>query len=276
MVSPQEDRGYGTEGGVPADLAGLRYALFVALKTLHIVDGQSTGSSLRASGLAKSKDILRWMDALYSGPVPAGLSLKKLSEIRSRFWTNNKRSGDEFEKRNAQLLTYKEYDGVVLWFGPTLLCQLSLVQILTWFSRQRFRHPQLWLVTAYGGVLREPELREAHAARKPISAAQVRVATRFWNAFTSATPMALQRLLKSDLRALAEIRSTINELLQEYPSVQGGLSRLERKLLLEIDSIGASRAAFAVGSVNRREWILRHASSFCFRAESAAQPRRAV
>ncbi len=143
----------------------------------------------------------------------------------------------------------------MLWFGSTSLCQLSLAQILTWFSRQRFRHPQLSLVTAYGGVLGEQELREAHAARKPVSAAQVRVATRFWNAFTSATPMALQRLLKCDLRALAEIRSTINELLQEYPSVQGGLSWLERKLLLEIDSIGASSAAFAVGSVNRREWI---------------------
>jgi len=194
------------------------------------------------------------MDALYTGPVPAGLSLKELSEIRSRFWTNNKRS-DEFENRNVQLLTTKEYDEVVLWFGPTSLCQLSLAQILTWFSHLGLSHPQLSLVTAYGGVLREQELRAAHAARKPVRAAQVRVATRFWNAVTSATPMRLQRLLKSDLRALPETRSTIEGLLQEYPSVQGGLSRLERKLLLEIDGIGASRSAFAVGSVNRREWI---------------------
>ena len=231
----------------------MRYALFVARKALHIVDGESTGGSLRASGLAKSKDILRWKDALYTGPVPAGPSLKKLSEIRSRFWTKNKRS-DEFEKRNEQLLTYREYDEVVLWFGSPSLCQLSLAQILDWFS-QRSRHPPLSLVTAYGGTLREQEMHDAHAARKPVTAGQIQLARRFWHAYTSLTPAPLQRLLKSDLRALPGIRTTVYELLQEYPGVQDGLSRLERKLLFEIDGMGATSAAFAVGSVIRREWV---------------------
>src|ERR1700747_168503 len=73
-------------------------------KKLHIVDGESTGGTLRVSGRAKGRDILHWKDALYSGPVPSGLSLSRLSKVRSRFWTRGRRS-DEFEKRDAQLLT---------------------------------------------------------------------------------------------------------------------------------------------------------------------------
>lgn len=80
-------------------------------------------------------------------------------------------------------------------------------------------------------------------------------AKRFWNAFTAPTPEPLQRLLKSGLRLLPEIRPTVDELLQEYPGAHDGLSRLERKLLHEIDGLGVATAAFVVGSVIRREWV---------------------
>ena len=99
-------------------------------KSLHIVDGESTGEALKASGLTRSTEILCWKDALYTGPVPAGLSLKELSQLRSQFWTGGKRR-DEFSKRDAQLLTWRKYDEIVLWFGSTSVCQLSLAQILT-------------------------------------------------------------------------------------------------------------------------------------------------
>jgi hypothetical protein len=91
-----EGAGYGTEGGVLAGLEGfqLRYASPMADETLHIVDGESSGGTLKVSGLARPKDILRWKDALYTGPVPSGLGLKKLSAIRSRFWTLGKRKDE--------------------------------------------------------------------------------------------------------------------------------------------------------------------------------------
>jgi hypothetical protein len=55
-------------------------------------------------------------------------------------------------------------------------------------------------------------------------------------------------LLRADLRLLPEIRPAIVQLLQEYPAVQDGLSRLERKLLLEIDGMGAASAVFPVAA----------------------------
>jgi len=54
------------------------------MRTLHIVDGESSGESLR--GFLPKAQILLWRDALYDGPVPGNVSLHKLSRIRSRHW----------------------------------------------------------------------------------------------------------------------------------------------------------------------------------------------
>jgi hypothetical protein len=193
-------------------------------KKLHIVDGESTGGNLRVSGLAKGKDILRWKDALYTGPVPAGLSLEKLSTLRSKFWTAGKRK-NVFQKRDAQLLTWREYDEIVLWLGSTSICQLSLAQILAWFGQQKLGQRRISLIAAYRGVLRPEQLIAPYEARKTVTAEQVQLATRFWKAFTSSTPEALQRLLKANLLPWPEVGDT-NELHQEYPSRYDGLSRL--------------------------------------------------
>src|SRR2546422_4361370 len=97
----------------------LPYTLRMAMKVLHIVDGESTGGSLRQAGFRKNGDILPWRDALYTGPVPRGLTLRQLSRLRSRFWT--RRSLTEFDRRDAALARHADYEEVVLWFGPTSL-----------------------------------------------------------------------------------------------------------------------------------------------------------
>src|SRR5437868_2892432 len=116
-------------------------------RVLHVVDGESTGGTLRVSRLAQGKDILVWKDALDAGPVPEGLTLRELSRLRSRFWTGGK-SKSEFDERDARLLRWREYDEVVLWFGGTLTCQLSLTQLLTWFETRNLGGRRLSLVTA--------------------------------------------------------------------------------------------------------------------------------
>ncbi len=223
-------------------------------KTLHIVDGESSGGTLRVSGVAKPKDILRWKDALYTGPVPAGLSLGRLSAIRSRFWTQGRRD-DEFEQRNVQLLSWKQYDEVVLWFGSTSICQLSLAQILTWFSERELNGTRLSLVRAYAGTLRPEQIVGPYAARKLVSARQMRLGKRIWRAFTARNPVVLQRLLRTNLRAFPAAREIILQLLQEYPDQLSGLSRFERLLLAAINGMGTTSAAFAVASIIRQESV---------------------
>ena len=123
----------------------------------------------------------------------------------------------------------KEHDEVVLWFGATPICQLSLIQLLAWLGERGRIKQGLSLVSAYGGWLRLEQLLQAYAARQPVTSAQKRLGGRAWLAFCSPSPVALSRLLTTDLRPLPELRDTMSFMLQEYPERHSGLSRLEQK-----------------------------------------------
>jgi hypothetical protein len=69
------------------------------MKTLHVVDGESAGGTLRGAGFRKNGEILVWRDALKTEPIPPGLTLRHLSRLRSRFWTEGK-SAAEFDERD--------------------------------------------------------------------------------------------------------------------------------------------------------------------------------
>jgi hypothetical protein len=221
----------------------------MTIKTLHIVDGESTGGSLRQARLGTKGNILSWCDALYAGPVPRNLTLRQLSRLRSRYWTG--KSDSEFDQRDATLARHADYDEIVLWFGPTSICQLSLVQLLHWFDKHSRDNTRLRLVSAYGGWLKREQIFAAYASRQPVAPSQRRLGRRVWRAFCSPSPRALSQLLAGDLRALPEIRDTIAFLLQEFPERHSGLSRLERKLLRTVQSLGVTTPAATVGMAFR-------------------------
>ena len=50
---------------------------------LHIVNGDCAIEALKDSGI--EGDFLSWLDVLHDGPVPEGLSLEELSEVRGGF-----------------------------------------------------------------------------------------------------------------------------------------------------------------------------------------------
>jgi len=220
----------------------------MAAKTLHIVDGDSTAGTLKAAGFRGKGEILSWRDALYTGPVPARLSLRKLSQMRSRFWTQDRRA-TEFDKRDAALAKHDRYESIVLWFGAEcVLCQLSLMQILSWFREQGVSAEKLAWVRVHGGELRPEQIPSACAARQPVTAAQMRLAERAWRAFRQDSPAGMVRLLNADLRLYPGLRGAMIRLLQEYPAKRNGLSRLECELLREIYNRGSAKGAKVVVS----------------------------
>lgn len=224
-------------------------------KTLHIVDGDATGGTLKAAGFRGKGEILSWRDALYSGPVPARLSLRQLSRVRSRFWTNGKRA-TELDKRDAALVKHGRYDNIVLWFGEhCVLCQLSLMQILSWFRERGVDAERLAWVRVHGGALRPEQIPGACATRQPVTTAQMRLAERAWRAFRQDSPSSMVRLLKADLSGIPSLRGALTRLLQEYPAKRNGLSRLESELLREIRKRKKAKAGVAVGLVLIREYV---------------------
>jgi hypothetical protein len=140
------------------------YSLHVATTTLHIVDAESTGGTLRLAGFRNNGEILGWRDALYTGPVPAGLTLRQLSRLRSRFWTKGK-SQRNFDKRDAALAEHARYKDIVLWFGPDcVLCQLSLMQVLSWLGEHAVPAARLSWVAQHGGELSPGQIPDAYAS----------------------------------------------------------------------------------------------------------------
>jgi hypothetical protein len=227
----------------------------MSAKTLHIVDGDATRGTLREAGFRKNGKILVWRDALYTGPVPAGLSLRQLGRVRSRFWTNGKRA-TEFDKRDAALAKHGRYDSIVLWFGEhCVLCQLSLMQILSWFRERGVAAEKLAWARVHGGELRPEQIPSACAARQPVTTAQMRLAERAWRAFRQGSPAGMVRLLNADLSGLPSLRGALTRLLQEYPWSRSGLSRLEGELLREIRKREQAKAVVAFGSVMMREYV---------------------
>jgi hypothetical protein len=207
------------------------------------------------AGFRKNGEILGWRDALYTGPVPPLLTLRHLSRVRSRFWTKGK-SSSELDRRDGALAKHARYENIVLWFGrDCVLCQLSLMQILSWFREHGVAARRLSWVAQHGGELRPEQIPDAHSSRQPVTTAQMRLADRAWRAFRQPSPAALLRLRKADLSCNPSLDGTVIRVLQEYPGKRNGLSRLESELLREVHKRGRTKAGVAVGSVLVREYV---------------------
>ena len=207
------------------------------------------------AGFRQDGQILPWRDALYSGPVPKNLPLRELSRLRSKFWTDGRRT-TEFDKRDAVLARHADYDEIVLWFGSQCtLCALSLVQLLSWFRENKAAPGRLSRVGIHAGILRPEQLMAVYARRQRISSAQMLIANRVWQAFRSPSPAGLTRLLHSELDILPGMRRAILWLLRQCPGTLHGLSRLQRRLLKEIASKEPTKVAVIVGSVLSTESV---------------------
>jgi hypothetical protein len=211
---------------------------------LHITNGDSTAISLRRSGIPGV--FLAWRDVLHDGPVPAGLSLQQLSEVRARFlaergWSSYEDALEEFRARDSILERFGNEREVVLWFEHDLYDQLQLSQILDWLAEQERGKTILSLIAIdsfperssfHGlGELTPAQLSSLFPKRRSITSAMLTLAQIAWDAFRSPDPMMIERVLAHDTSALPFLAGALKRHLQEFPSVTSGLSRTERQLL---------------------------------------------
>ena len=216
---------------------------------LHLTNGDSAAASIRHTGVLG--DVVPWRDILHEGPVPAGLSLEGMSDTRARFlaaWG----AGDfptlsaNFGARDSALRSARR---VTLWFEHDLYDQLQLLQILAALAGQAETSAELICIDAFPGVvpfhglgqLTPPQLATLWPQRRPVTSAQLSLATRAWKAFTAPDPIALLQLLDTDLHALPLLRGALERLLEEHPAAPTGLARTERQLL---SAVAAGRDRF--------------------------------
>ncbi|HYP40301.1 MAG TPA: DUF1835 domain-containing protein [Chloroflexia bacterium] len=211
---------------------------------LHITNGESAGERIKQAGVPG--DVLAWNDVLHEGPIPAGLTLDKMSDVRARFiadagWGSYDKVRADFARRDDALARFGEHEEVVLWFEHDLYDQLQLIQILDWFSRRDLgkttislicigSHPELPNFRGLG-ELNSSQLAQLFPTRHRVSAEELAVGGRAWRAYRASDPSALEKLLDGGTEALPFLRGALLRHFEQFPSTYNGLSRTERQVL---------------------------------------------
>ncbi len=214
---------------------------------LHITNGDSAAETIKDAVF--SGQILAWRDVLHEGPVPAGLSLPQLSQIRTKFivglgWGTNEEIAKVFHERDQTLARFREHEEIILWFEHDLYDQLQLIQILDWFFERECGATKLSLIC----IGEHPEVQPFHglgelsvnqmAALLPlrhiISHKEKKTARLAWQAFTSPDPTNIEKFLTTDTSALPFLAKALRRQLQQFPSTVNGLGRTEQQILTAV------------------------------------------
>jgi len=211
---------------------------------LHITDGESVAGTLRKSGVPG--DVRIYGDLMYEGPAPAGLDLEAWLEIRAGFMAGPLVGTLDEARRYLKscedtLAAFPQHDEVVIWLDNKLSNQLTLIKVLDWFSRRDLGGVKLSLICIghYPGLdhflglgaLTANQLASLAGTRLAVSEAQYRTAQSAWKAFTSPDPTEIQRFMETDTSALPFISAALRRHVEQFPSVENGLSRTEQQAL---------------------------------------------
>ena len=214
------------------------------MSILHVTNGDSARVLLERSGVPGI--VMAWADVLHEGPTPLASGAPWL-EARARYFTPA--GGDHppdafaeeflraYRDNDARLEAFADHDEVIFWFEHDLFDQLLLIRHLWWMGERGARTARvatrfsLVCGSDYLGMLRPAEFPPLFETRQPITAAQIDLGTRAWQAFTAADPMGLVPLAAADHAELPFLRGAVRRHLEEFPAAGNGLARSERQIL---------------------------------------------
>ncbi|PCI04703.1 MAG: hypothetical protein COB78_08565 [Hyphomicrobiales bacterium] len=213
-------------------------------KTLHIRCGDDIRQTLPDAGFVG--DFLKYSDPYCQGPVIDG---PDFYTIRAEFLSTSygMHSSEETltglqEEQDNLASAAQEYERVVLWFEHDSYDQLILIKILSLFAQTGLpKKLEMIDLNHFPGSIRflglgqlPPEaMRMLWSRRKPVTAQQLSLGTKAWDALLSTKPVALERIALSKNLALPNLSNALQRHLQEFPSTFNGLG-LTEKFILEI------------------------------------------
>jgi hypothetical protein len=250
-------------------------------RRLNITNGDIAVGTLSGAGIAGK--IIPWRDVLHEGPVDSSLSLTALSKQRARFiaergWAGLTQASGDFAERDRAIQKLDDVDEIVLWFEDDLYDQLQLIQLLDFFARSPARGKKVSLVVVDGYIppLSAAKIKELDAARSAVTAVQLELAKRAWKAFGSDDPQAILKILTEDTSALPYLAPALKRHLEEFPSVENGLSRSEYEALTAIIDGHTTPVAAFLDVAKRQESIFLGDSIFWWYLERLSGRKNAL
>lgn len=212
-------------------------------RTLHITNGDSAAKLIQDAEIEGV--VIPWRDVLHEGPVPFGMTLQELSNIRANYiasqgWGNKSEVLNSFLERDQAIAKFKNHDQLVLWFEHDLYDQLQIIQILAYLAtRDLHKYPIHMICTeAYLGMQSIDGIKALVNEIQPVSYEMVTVATTAWQVFTLNTPGEWFNLLEANTDCLPFLKDAVMRLLQEYPDVNTGLSQTQLSALQVVNEVG--------------------------------------
>jgi|KBSMisStandDraft_5_1062788.scaffolds.fasta_scaffold54872_4 hypothetical protein len=225
--------------------------------SLHIRCGDDILATLKEAGLPG--EMIRWADALCQGPTPAGLGKTQWRKVRAEhardFYGMPYDEGAEFlRQQDDNLQRYREHDDIVLWFEHDMFDQVILIYLLNWFAQQDLGRRRLLLIchNRHLGTMKADELMKLYPTRREVTAGQIALARRAWEAFCSTDPRHIETLIAEDTSALPYLKAALLRHLQEFPSVRNGLNQTEQ-FALEAVASGVTEPKQLFLTIQRRE-----------------------
>ncbi|MEH6471365.1 MAG: DUF1835 domain-containing protein [Halopseudomonas sp.] len=215
--------------------------------TLHITNGDCAGDCLIKSGLPGT--VLAWRDILYEGPRNPGWPSDKTLEDRAQFLQQATGGGlsqqtilDDLNRQYHRLRTATEYQQVLLWFDACLFDQSMLAHLLTCLQHLEVPQVELLCIDAFPGItpfdglgqLTPEQLVSHYPQCQPLTPKQYQFAQVVDRAFALQDQTALLELSALDHPPIPWVPAAVSRWLQEQPSPDTGLGRLQQ---LALDAI---------------------------------------
>lgn len=207
---------------------------------LHLVNGDLAAVALDRAGLGPSSIV--WRDVLHDGPVPdacdAALARLRAAFIGDAGWGGEAEAASAFAERDRRLHRVLGSDAeLVVWFAPGVHDQLQRLQVLARVAR----FAGSAAVVSEAQLDGQPGRRDADALqaaferRRSAGAATLARALEGWLAFTADDAGRLDVLLDGDDAGAPALDAAIKRWREEFPALDGGLSRTERQVLDALD-----------------------------------------
>lgn len=225
---------------------------------VHIVCGDIASTSLKQAKVAGQR--LVWRDLLCIGPLPKCHDYQAFFTQRAEFikgWTQLEGlpSATQMARDEQQaLLNTLTTPRVVLWIWPHLSNHLMLLMLLDWYCVHQYEGELCWVdaseQAAASGMLDFASLATNALA---ISVEQRNCAARLWQALREDTPQTLlARLTSGEALHFSQLEPSLWRYVAELPSIDNGLSELQRQVLQAIDE-GALTPEAVFRAVHRSE-----------------------
>lgn len=209
----------------------------------HLLNGGATEALLAQTSIPGVRFSFR--DALIAGPTPSidGADWRRIraNHLAEAYDVEVEKCETDLARQDETFASFSQHDEVTLWFESDLFCQTNLLYVLDWLAAHDLGDTRLSLICIGEfpgrpnfrglGELEPEELASLFPKRSELTASQLELAVRVWQAYRALSPLELEGMLRSDITALPFLKSALQLHLARFPSVRNGLNRVENKAL---------------------------------------------